>query len=91
LLARADKLWNLYGPTETTIWSTLDLVERDGDAVSIGRPIANTQVHILDQAGEPSPIGVAGEICIGGAGMATCYLGRPGLTAERFIPDCLSE
>ena len=91
VLARADKLWNLYGPTETTIWSTLDLVERDGAAVSIGRPIANTQVHILDQAGEPSPIGVAGEICIGGAGVATGYLGRPGLTAERFIPDSLSE
>ena len=87
VLARADMLWNLYGPTETTIWSTLDLVERDGVTVSIGRPIANTQVHILDRAGEPTPIGVAGEICIGGAGMATGYLGHPGLTAERFIPD----
>jgi len=91
LLARVDTLWNLYGPTETTIWSTLDLVERDGAAVSIGRPIANTQVHILDQAGEPMPIGVAGEICIGGAGLATGYLGRPSLTAERFIPDSRSE
>ena len=91
VLTRVDKLWNLYGPTETTVWSTLDLLERNGAAISIGRPIANTQVHILDRAGEPTPIGVAGEICIGGAGVAAGYLGRPGLTAERFIPDSLSE
>ena len=91
LLARVDKLWNLYGPTETTVWSTLDLVERDGAPVAIGRPIANTQVHILDAAGELAPIGVAGEICIGGEGVADGYLGRPDLTAERFIPDPLSE
>jgi amino acid adenylation domain-containing protein len=91
LLARVETLWNLYGPTETTIWSTLDRVESGAAAVSIGRPIANTQVHILDRAGEARPIGVAGEICIDGAGVATGYLGRPGLTAERFIPDSLSE
>ena len=91
LLDRVDKLWNLYGPTETTVWSTLDLVERNGTAISIGRPIANTQVHILDRAGEPTPIGVEGEICIGGAGVATGYLGRPALTAERFVPDALSD
>jgi amino acid adenylation domain-containing protein len=91
VLARVDKLWNLYGPTETTIWSTLDLVERGGTTVSIGRPIANTRIHILDRAGGATPIGVAGEICIGGAGVAAGYLGRPGLTAERFIPDSLSQ
>ncbi len=91
LLARVETLWNLYGPTETTIWSTLDRVESGAAAISIGRPIANTQVHILDRAGEAMPIGVAGEICIGGAGVATGYLGRPGLTAERFIPDSVSE
>ena len=91
LLARVETLWNLYGPTETTIWSTLDRVERGVATVSIGRPIANTQVHILDRAGEATPIGVAGEICIGGAGVATGYLGQPGLTAERFIPDSLSQ
>ncbi len=90
VLARVDQLWNLYGPTETTIWSTVDRVERDGAAISIGRPIANTQVHILDGAGEPVPIGIAGEICIGGAGVATGYLGRPALTAERFVADPFS-
>jgi amino acid adenylation domain-containing protein len=91
VLDRVDALWNLYGPTETTIWSTIDRVERDGAAISIGRPIANTQVHILDRAGELVPIGVAGEICIGGAGVATGYLGRPALTAERFVPDRFSD
>jgi amino acid adenylation domain-containing protein len=90
LLDRADELWNLYGPTETTIWSTIDRVARDGAAISIGRPIANTQVHVLDRDGAPLPIGVAGEICIGGAGVAEGYRGRPGLTAERFIPDRFS-
>jgi amino acid adenylation domain-containing protein len=91
ILAQVDELWNLYGPTETTIWSTLDLVERDGAPMTIGRPIANTQIHILDRAGEPTPIGVAGEICIGGAGVAIGYLGQLGLTAERFTPDSQSE
>ncbi len=91
LLGRVETLWNLYGPTETTIWSTLDRVERGVATMSIGRPIANTQVHILDRAGEATPIGIAGEICIGGAGVATGYLGQPGLTAERFIPDSLSQ
>jgi nonribosomal peptide synthetase DhbF len=87
ILERVDELWNLYGPTETTIWSTLDQVERDDAPISIGGPIGNTQVHVLDPAGEPVPIGVVGEICIGGAGVAAGYLKRPALTAERFIPD----
>jgi amino acid adenylation domain-containing protein len=87
VLARADKLWNLYGPTETTIWSTLDLVQRDGDTVSIGRPIANTRVYVLDAALEPVPAGVAGELYIAGAGLARGYLNRPVLTAERFVAD----
>ncbi len=80
-------LWNMYGPTETTIWSTVAQVERGAAAISIGRPIANTQVHILDAAGQAVPVGAAGEICIGGAGVALGYHGRPQLTAERFVPD----
>jgi amino acid adenylation domain-containing protein len=87
ILAVVGELWNMYGPTETTIWSTLDKVEADEAPISIGRPIGNTQVHILDPAGELVPIGVVGEICIGGAGLADGYHGRPALTAERFIPD----
>jgi amino acid adenylation domain-containing protein len=87
ILERVGELWNMYGPTETTVWSTLERVERGPAAISIGRPIANTQVHILDAAGEPAPIGVTGEICIGGAGVAAGYHARPALTAERFIPD----
>lgn len=87
LLDRVGEVWNLYGPTETTIWSTVDRVEADGTPVSIGRPIGNTAVHILDADGTPAPIGIAGEICIGGAGLALGYLGRPGLTASCFIAD----
>ena len=90
VLARVGELWNLYGPTETTIWSTVERVERDGAAISIGRPIANTQVHVLDPAGELVPIGIAGEICIAGAGVATGYHARAALTAERFSPDRFS-
>jgi amino acid adenylation domain-containing protein len=88
-------LWNLYGPTETTIWSTmarLDAAQLDAAAsatatASIGRPIANTQVYLLDAHGEPVPIGVAGEIHIGGAGVARGYLKRADLTAQRFVAD----
>ncbi|MGC1458740.1 MAG: amino acid adenylation domain-containing protein, partial [Steroidobacteraceae bacterium] len=87
ILDRVDELWNLYGPTETTIWSTRDQVRRDGAPISIGAPIGNTQVHVLDRAGEPVPIGIVGEICIGGAGVAAGYLNRPALTADRFVPD----
>ncbi|HVJ53062.1 MAG TPA: amino acid adenylation domain-containing protein [Aliidongia sp.] len=89
ILGRVDELWNLYGPTETTVWSTADRVER-GTAISIGRPIANTEIHILDADGERVPIGIIGEICIGGAGVAIGYHRRPALTAERFIPDRFS-
>ncbi|WP_433375422.1 amino acid adenylation domain-containing protein [Streptosporangium sp. CA-115845] len=81
-----DRLVNVYGPTETTVWSTAwDVPENPGEIV-IGRPIANTVVHVTDPAGGPCPIGVAGELLIGGAGVATGYLGRPALTAERFVP-----
>jgi len=83
LLGRVGELWNMYGPTETTIWSTCEQVV--SDEVTIGRPIANTQVHILDRLGQVLPIGVPGEICIGGEGVALGYHARPELTAERFV------
>lgn len=86
LLELGLELWNMYGPTETTIWSTVARVQRDGPIV-VGRPIANTQVYIVDEALQPTPVGVPGELCIAGAGVAKGYLGRPELTAERFIAN----
>ncbi len=83
-------LWNVYGPTETTIWSTayrVDNVEAHGAAVAIGRPIANTRVYVLNAHWQPLPIGVAGELYIGGDGVAEGYLNQPDLSAERFIAD----
>jgi amino acid adenylation domain-containing protein len=85
LLARCDTLWNVYGPTETTIWSAACQVELGENAIAIGGPIANTQFYILDQHLQPVPIGVPGELYIGGTGLAVGYLNRPELTAERFI------
>jgi len=90
LLQRVGSLWNMYGPTETTIWSTTAKVVRGEDAVSIGQPIANTQLFILDEELQPVSIGVAGELHIGGDGLARGYLHRPELTAEKFIPDPFS-
>ncbi|MFF3438953.1 amino acid adenylation domain-containing protein [Streptosporangium sp. NPDC002721] len=86
LRPRVDRLVNVYGPTETTIWSTAWDVPEDPDEIVIGRPIANTVVRVADPSGGPCPIGVAGELLIGGEGVATGYLGRPALTAERFVP-----
>ncbi|MFG1689131.1 amino acid adenylation domain-containing protein [Nonomuraea sp. NPDC049269] len=83
LRGRVAELWNLYGPTETTIWSTLTRVT-DGP-ITIGHPIANTRIHLLDATMQLVPTGVVGELYIGGAGLARDYLGRPELTAERFI------
>src|SRR5262249_19170819 len=79
---RVGKLWNVYGPTETTIWSSAGPVEATPAAKataheSIGRPIANTRIYLLDQHCEPVPTGVAGEIYIGGVGVARGYLNRP--------------
>jgi acyl-coenzyme A synthetase/AMP-(fatty) acid ligase len=84
LLERVDQLWNMYGPTETTVWSTVDRIERDAP-IRVGTPIANTTVYILGDDLELRPIGVAGELYIGGAGVANGYVNRPDLTAERFI------
>ncbi|HJR00343.1 MAG TPA: amino acid adenylation domain-containing protein [Methylomirabilota bacterium] len=90
LRATGALVWNVYGPTETTIWSTVHHVEEVDTTVPIGRPIANTRTYVLDRAGEPVPIGVPGELHIGGAGIARGYLDRPELTAERFVADRFS-
>ncbi|GAA3923150.1 hypothetical protein GCM10022229_16250 [Luteimonas lutimaris] len=91
LLARCGQLWNLYGPTETTVWSTCARVEDPARGISIGTPIANTTVWIVDAQGQPCPLGVPGELCIGGDGVTLGYLGRADLTAERFIADPFSD
>ncbi len=90
LLERVGELWNLYGPTETTIWSTLERVQPGAGSITIGRPIANTQIYVLDAAGQPQPVGLPGEIWIGGDGVAAGYHRRPELTAERFVTDRFS-
>ncbi|MEH2133322.1 MAG: amino acid adenylation domain-containing protein [Nostoc sp.] len=87
LLARSASFWNLYGPTETTIWSSVCQLESSESLISIGRPISNTQIYILDQNLQPVPVGVPGELHIGGAGLARGYLNRPELTQEKFIPN----
>ena len=90
--AHGAEVWNLYGPTETTIWSAVEAVTTAERAVvPLGRPIANTTIHILGRGLEPVPAGVPGELLIGGAGLARGYLGRPDLTAERFVPDPLGK
>ncbi|MDO5057211.1 MAG: amino acid adenylation domain-containing protein [Lautropia sp.] len=80
-------LWNMYGPTETTVWSTCWQVPPGAHQIRIGGPIANTRIHVRDAAGQDVPFGAAGEIVISGEGVAIGYLGRPELTAERFVPD----
>jgi len=87
LRTRVRRLWNVYGPTETTIWSACWEVPETVEAVMIGGPIANTQIHLLDDRLRLVPVGAPGELYIGGAGLARGYLRRPGLTAERFVPD----
>jgi amino acid adenylation domain-containing protein len=91
LLARGSSVWNMYGPTETTIWSTLDRVNACAGPILIGRPIANTETYILDQKLQPVPIGIKGDLYIGGDGLARGYLNRPELTAERFVPHPFKE
>ncbi|MEH1123087.1 non-ribosomal peptide synthetase [Micromonospora sp. CPCC 206061] len=79
------RLVNVYGPTETTIWSTAAFVPIAPTRIAIGRPLANTTLHVLDARLREVPVGVPGELCIGGAGLARAYRGRPELTAERFV------
>ncbi len=90
LLASGVELWNMYGPTETTVWSTCARISSPSDRITIGKPIANTIVRILDAHKGLCPIGVPGELCIGGAGVSLGYWNRPELTAARFIPDSFS-
>jgi amino acid adenylation domain-containing protein len=91
LMARGGELWNMYGPTETTIWSATARIAPGEDPVPIGNPIANTQFYVLDPHGELVPPGASGELYIGGQGVALGYLGLQELTAERFIPDEFSD
>lgn len=84
------ELINVYGPTETTVWSAAHRVNEIADTTPIGRPLANTRIYILDAHLQPVPVGIIGEIVIGGEGVARGYLGRPELTAEKFIPDPFS-
>ena len=87
VLARVAELWNLYGPTETTIWSAAARIEPGKAPISIGRPIENTRIYVTDREGELSPIGIPGEILIAGDGVASGYHGRPEVTADRFLSD----
>jgi amino acid adenylation domain-containing protein len=91
LLNRCDELWNMYGPTETTIWSTIKEIKKDDELIAIGRPIANTQIYLLNQEGELVKPGEIGEITIGGDGVAKGYWNRPELTAEKFILNSFSK
>ncbi len=91
LLAKGAELWNMYGPTETTIWSTVARVTPGQPAIHIGRPIANTDIFILDPQLNPTPIGVPGELHIGGTGLARGYHTREKLTAEKFIKHPFSN
>jgi amino acid adenylation domain-containing protein/thioester reductase-like protein len=94
LLDRVSSLWNMYGPTETTVWSMVCQVMSGSDMVPLGHPIANTQIYLLDPASYQKdetwttvPVGITGEIYIGGEGVALGYLDRPELNQERFVPD----
>jgi amino acid adenylation domain-containing protein len=89
LVESGARLWNMYGPTETTIWSSAEEVSAS-DIITIGRPIANTRLYVVDERMRPAPVGVSGELLIGGDGLARGYLKRPALTAEKFIPDPFS-
>src|SRR5690606_6124725 len=91
LIPRCRKLWNVYGPTETTVWSTMGRVFDGTLPITIGRPISNTQCHVLDEQHRPVPFGVVGELYIAGAGVSAGYIGRSDLTAERFVPNLFSR
>ncbi|MFF5211828.1 amino acid adenylation domain-containing protein [Streptosporangium sp. NPDC000396] len=85
LAGKVKALWNLYGPTEATIWATAKRIEPGRGEITIGRPIANLKAYVLDERRHPVPAGVAGELYLGGAGLALGYHDRPELTAERFV------
>ncbi len=91
LIKLEGSLWNMYGPTETTIWSAVKKIDSTDNQILVGRPIANTQFYILDVNNYPVPIGVAGELHIGGDGLARGYYNRPELTNEKFIQNPFDE
>jgi len=86
----AGAIHNMYGPTETTIWSTTCLVEKSPTTITIGSPIVNTEAYILDRKYEPAPVNLAGKLYLGGEGVVRGYINSPDLTAERFVPDPFS-
>jgi hypothetical protein len=90
LVEKGEGLWNLWGPTETTIWSALFAVESAREPVPIGRPISNTELYVLDRHLRPTPLGVAGELHVGGDGLTRGYLNRRSLTAEKIVPNPFS-
>ncbi len=85
--AGVERVVNVYGPTEDTVYGTCGVVERGAERVTIGRPISNARTYVLDASLRPVPVGVAGELFLAGKGVVRGYLGRPDLTAERFLPD----
>lgn len=87
LISRGSELWNMYGPTETTVWSAVERVVSGSKNIPIGKPIANTQLYILSDALQPTPLGVSGNLYIGGDGLALGYHNREELTQEKFIPS----
>jgi amino acid adenylation domain-containing protein/thioester reductase-like protein len=98
LLGKVDSLWHMYGPTETTVWSMLHKVELEENIIPLGRPIANTQIYLVEELVRRQddiltlvPVGKPGEVYIGGDGVARGYRNRPELTAQKFIPDPFSQ
>ncbi|MBP9679777.1 MAG: amino acid adenylation domain-containing protein [Bacteriovorax sp.] len=91
ILQSFSQLWNMYGPTETTVWSTCKQINKSDVKITLGKPIANTKIYILNENGEICPVGVVGEIHIGGHGLAVGYYKRDELTKERFVSSSLSK
>ncbi|TJZ49607.1 amino acid adenylation domain-containing protein [Streptomyces piniterrae] len=85
------RIFNVYGHTETSIWATVEECSADGQPPSVGRPVRGVRLHLLDGSGQPVPVGIPGELCLGGIQVGRGYLNRPELTAERFVPDPFSD